>query len=141
MWPFEQASASETEKRLERALASLPVAYREVLLLVAVERLEPGEAARVLDLKPDALRQRLARARSMLAERLARAESDVEARVARRIEKRAHSLLEQERRHLEHPGVRRVARLYSRAIEPALVAGACAIYLYSTFSAVFALLN
>jgi hypothetical protein len=66
---------------------------------------------------------------------------DVDARVARRIEKRAHSLLEQERRNLERPGVRRVARLYSRAIEPTLVAGACAIYLYSAFSAVFALLN
>jgi len=72
--PFEHAAASETQARLERALASLPLPYREVLLLIAVERLEPAEAAQVLNLKPDALRQRLARARSMLSSRVERAE-------------------------------------------------------------------
>jgi len=68
--PFEQLAASETERRVEAALASMPVAYREVVLLVAVERLEPASAALVLGLRPDAFRQRLARARSMLAGRL-----------------------------------------------------------------------
>jgi RNA polymerase sigma-70 factor (ECF subfamily) len=69
--PFEQASAHEAERKAETALASLPIKYREVLLLVAVEHMEPGEAAAVLGIKPEALRQRLARARSMIAERMA----------------------------------------------------------------------
>jgi RNA polymerase sigma-70 factor, ECF subfamily len=68
--PFEVASASEAERRAEAALASLPVKYREVLLLVAVHRMEPVEAAAILGIKPEALRQRLARARGMIAERL-----------------------------------------------------------------------
>ncbi len=68
--PFDLASASELERRLEAALAGLPVNYREVVLLVAVERMEPIEAARVLGLKPDALRQRLSRGRAMIMERL-----------------------------------------------------------------------
>lgn len=72
--PFERAAANETQANLERALASLPVDQREVLLLVAVEGLAPSEAAQVLGLRPDALRQRLARARAMLSERLAKAE-------------------------------------------------------------------
>jgi RNA polymerase sigma-70 factor (ECF subfamily) len=68
--PFEEAAASETERRIESALASLPTAYREVLLLVAVEGLQPFEAAAVCDVTPEALRQRLRRARAMLARRL-----------------------------------------------------------------------
>lgn len=72
--PFELAAASETERALEAGLAALPVAQREVLLLCAVERMEPSEAAQVLGLKPEAVRQRLSRARSMLAEHLGRAE-------------------------------------------------------------------
>lgn len=72
--PFEEVAANETQARLERALAALPLAQREVLLLVAVERLEPSEAALVLGIKPEAVRQRLARARVMLSERLEREE-------------------------------------------------------------------
>jgi RNA polymerase sigma factor (sigma-70 family) len=72
--PFDLASASELERRLELALGALPLAYREVLLLVAVERLEPMDAAAVLGLRPDALRQRLARGRAMLADELGRLE-------------------------------------------------------------------
>ncbi len=65
-----------TERRreleaLERALAGLPVKDREVLLLVGVEGMEPEQAAAVLGIKWDALRQRLSRARALLAERLA----------------------------------------------------------------------
>ncbi len=70
--PFELASASELERRLELALGALPTKYREVLLLVAGERLEPADAAAVLGLRPDALRQRLARARGMMAKELER---------------------------------------------------------------------
>jgi RNA polymerase sigma factor (sigma-70 family) len=69
--PDETHEARETAARLERALGRLPVASREVLLLVAVEGFEPAEAAEVLGLKQDALRQRLSRARAQLAEALA----------------------------------------------------------------------
>jgi RNA polymerase sigma-70 factor (ECF subfamily) len=55
---------------LERALASLPEIHREVLLLIGVEGLEVAQAAAVLEIKPDAARQRLARARAALAEAL-----------------------------------------------------------------------
>jgi RNA polymerase sigma factor (sigma-70 family) len=65
--PFEAAAASELERRLERAIAALPCLYREVLLLVAVEGFTPAEAAAVCQVTPAALRQRLSRARAMLA--------------------------------------------------------------------------
>jgi RNA polymerase sigma-70 factor (ECF subfamily) len=68
--PFETAAASETGRRIESALATLPVAGREALLLVAVEGLSPAEAAQVCGITPEALRQRLSRARAMLAKRL-----------------------------------------------------------------------
>ena len=68
--PFEETAASELERRLERALASLPAASREVLLLVAVEGLTSSEAAAVCGVTPEALRQRLSRARALLAKRL-----------------------------------------------------------------------
>jgi len=55
---------------LERALASLPDIHREVLLLVGVEGLDVAQAAAVLEIKADAARQRLARARTALAEAL-----------------------------------------------------------------------
>jgi RNA polymerase sigma-70 factor (ECF subfamily) len=68
--PFEHAVGSELERRIEVALASLPVAFREVLLLVGVEGLRPAEAAVVCQVSPEALRQRLKRARALLAHRL-----------------------------------------------------------------------
>lgn len=68
--PFEQAVATEFERQAERALASLPASYREVLLLVAVEGLTPTEAATVCGVAPEALRKRLSRARAMLADAL-----------------------------------------------------------------------
>jgi RNA polymerase sigma-70 factor (ECF subfamily) len=55
---------------LERALASLPDVQREILLLVGVEGLEIAQAAEVLEIRPDAARQRLSRARAALAEAL-----------------------------------------------------------------------
>jgi RNA polymerase sigma-70 factor (ECF subfamily) len=72
--PLALAEAAQTAARLEGALAALPETYREVLLLVAVERLEPQQAATVLGLRDDALRQRLSRARAMLAEALEKTE-------------------------------------------------------------------
>src|SRR5262245_8589788 len=35
--PFEDLAATETQRQLERAVGSLPSAYREILLLVSVE--------------------------------------------------------------------------------------------------------
>ncbi len=64
--PFDLAQATETERRLEAALLCLPTPHREALLLVAVEGLEPTEAAAVLGIRPEALRKRLSRARSAL---------------------------------------------------------------------------
>lgn len=66
---------------------------------------------------------------------------DVPRPVADRIQGRAHVVLERERQLAERPLLRRASRIYSGAIEPTLVAGACAIYLYWAFSAAFALLH
>ena len=68
--PFEQAVGEELERRLEAAIAGLPVIFREVLLLVGVEGLRPAEAAGVCGISPEALRQRLKRARALLQQRL-----------------------------------------------------------------------
>ena len=68
--PFEETAGHEFERRLEAALADLPLASREVLLLVGVEGLRPVEAAHVCGISPEALRQRLSRARALLDHRL-----------------------------------------------------------------------
>jgi RNA polymerase sigma factor (sigma-70 family) len=65
--PFESTAASEAERRVEAALGTLPVAYREALLLVAVEGLRPAEAAAACGITPEAMRQRLSRARALMA--------------------------------------------------------------------------
>ena len=67
--PFELTAANETGRRIESALAALPVAYREALLLVVVEDLRPAEAATICGISPEAMRQRLSRARALLAKR------------------------------------------------------------------------
>lgn len=51
---------------LECALARLADRDREVLLLVGVEGFEPSQAAEILGVRADALRQRLSRARERL---------------------------------------------------------------------------
>ena len=71
--PFEETAANESHRRLEAALASLPLHYREVLLLVAVDGLSTAAAAAVCGISNDAVRQRLSRGRAMLAERMAAA--------------------------------------------------------------------
>ena len=68
--PFEETAANEMERRVERALAAMPSMYREVLLLVSVEGLQPAEAAVVCGVTPETLRQRLSRARALLARAL-----------------------------------------------------------------------
>lgn len=77
--PFEETAMNETERRIESALAALPAPYREVLLLVGVEGFRPVEAAQVCGISPEALRQRLSRARALLMRQL---EKQAEARTA-----------------------------------------------------------
>jgi RNA polymerase sigma-70 factor (ECF subfamily) len=68
--PFESTAASELHRHLEQALAVLPDASREVLLLVGVAGLDHADAAEVCGVSPDALRQRLHRARVALSRAL-----------------------------------------------------------------------
>jgi len=65
--PFEATARTETERRLETALARLTLRDRVVLLLVAIDELTPSEAAASLGLTPEVLRKRLQRARERLA--------------------------------------------------------------------------
>jgi RNA polymerase sigma-70 factor (ECF subfamily) len=69
--PFEAAAEGETQRRVERIIADLAPAYREILLLCAIDGLSPRDAAAILDITPEAARQRLARARAMVADALA----------------------------------------------------------------------
>jgi RNA polymerase sigma-70 factor (ECF subfamily) len=72
--PLEAVEATEARRRLVAALAALPAASREVLLLVGVEGMAPAEAAAVCGVTPEAMRQRLHRARRLLSRQLS--ESD-----------------------------------------------------------------
>ncbi len=68
--PFESTVANETGHRIEQALAAMPAIYREALLLVAVEGMKPAEASMVCGISPDAMRQRISRARTLVARKL-----------------------------------------------------------------------
>jgi RNA polymerase sigma factor (sigma-70 family) len=68
--PDRQAGAAAEVARLRTELDGLPAAHREVLVLVAAEGTPHDEAARLLGITQEALRQRLARARAALAARL-----------------------------------------------------------------------
>ena len=72
--PLEVVEANETERRLSTALASLPLAHREALLLVVVEGLQHTEAAEICGVTVEAMRQRVSRARALLARRLTESE-------------------------------------------------------------------
>ena len=67
--PLEAAEASESRQQLAAALASLPLIYREALLLV-VDGMGAAEAAGVCGITPEAMRQRISRGRGLLARRL-----------------------------------------------------------------------
>lgn len=71
-------SAVGTDRGLARALAQLTANDRELLLLIAWEGLEPGQAARVLGCSRNALAVRLHRARKRLAAALSEADADDE---------------------------------------------------------------
>ena len=68
--PFDTTVANETGRRIEEAIALLPVAHREALLLVAVEGMKPAEAAAVCGITSEAMRQRVSRARAAIARHL-----------------------------------------------------------------------
>ncbi|HEX8029500.1 MAG TPA: RNA polymerase sigma factor, partial [Vicinamibacterales bacterium] len=65
--PLECAVANQTELRIEDALSAMPAIYREAILLVAVEGMKPAEAAVVCGISPEAMRQRISRARALIA--------------------------------------------------------------------------
>lgn len=65
--PFDMRSATELQRQLDQALRKLSVTYREALLLVAVQRMDTADAAQVLGISVEALRQRLSRGRKLLA--------------------------------------------------------------------------
>ena len=66
---------------------------------------------------------------------------DIDPRIAERIRRRAHAVLESERALVGRPLAARASRLYSRAIEPTLVVGACVIYLEWAVRATLALMH
>jgi len=68
--PFDMTALNEFERRVEAGLAALPPLLREALLLTAVEGLSPSEAAAICDVTPEAMRQRVRRARTALAGQL-----------------------------------------------------------------------
>jgi len=70
--PLEALCASESERRLERALAELPLDQREAISLCAGAGFSPAEAAAMLGISGEAFRQRLARGRAKLREGLER---------------------------------------------------------------------
>ena len=67
---LEQLAAGALERKLEQALAVLPLRYREVVLLCAVEGFPAPEVAHMLGLSHEAVRQRLARGRAALRKAL-----------------------------------------------------------------------
>jgi RNA polymerase sigma factor (sigma-70 family) len=69
--PYEALAASLTQLKVEHALAALPAGYREVVLLVAIEGLPAADVGAALSLTAEAVRQRLSRARAILAQALA----------------------------------------------------------------------
>lgn len=64
--PLDGAMAADLRRGIELALAALPPRDRELILLVAVDGLEPKEVAEVLALRPEAVRKRLERAREKM---------------------------------------------------------------------------
>ena len=77
--PLEALEASETGQQVATVFATLPVAYREALLLVVVEGLRCSEAAEICDVTAAAMRQRVSRARALLARRLTAADEPIPA--------------------------------------------------------------
>jgi RNA polymerase sigma-70 factor (ECF subfamily) len=69
--PEHQLLQAELGHKLRAALSELPESYRSVVLLRDVEELTTAEAAEVLDLSQDVVKQRPHRGRLALRKRLA----------------------------------------------------------------------
>ena len=70
--PVLEAARHELGLHVERAIASLPLPYREAILLVTVEGFDYAQAAAMLDEDVVTLRKRVERARVMIRQRLDR---------------------------------------------------------------------
>ena len=70
--PDDAAAAQREVERVREAMARLPEAHREVLILCACEGLDSNGAAAVLGIAPEAARKRLSRARAELADLVGR---------------------------------------------------------------------
>jgi RNA polymerase sigma-70 factor (ECF subfamily) len=68
--PEEQLLRAEMKAALDRAIRELPETYRAVVLLRDVEEISTEETARILDLSPDAVKQRLHRGRLAIRQKL-----------------------------------------------------------------------
>ncbi|MGB6242956.1 MAG: sigma-70 family RNA polymerase sigma factor [Castellaniella sp.] len=64
--PEQQLEAQQRIRQLETALAALPAAHREILLLREIEGMSYEDIAQTLELNPGTVRSRLARARAAL---------------------------------------------------------------------------
>jgi len=73
--PEERALAGDAERVLQAALATLPAAYREAVVLRDVEDLAYEEIAEVLGVRIGTVRSRIARGRRRLAAELRESES------------------------------------------------------------------
>ena len=62
--PLEHACGDQLQRALERALATLALPEREVMLLVCMEGFAPHEVAVMLGIRASAVRKRLSRARA-----------------------------------------------------------------------------
>ena len=69
--PSEELERGELKLVLQNAIAALPAAYREVLLLREVEELNTGEVAELLKISVSLAKVRLHRARMMMQKMLA----------------------------------------------------------------------
>jgi RNA polymerase sigma factor (sigma-70 family) len=65
--PDEELAAAESAAGLERAIGALPAPLREAILIVAVEGFDQKEAAAILGIRHDLLRQRVTRGREKIA--------------------------------------------------------------------------
>jgi RNA polymerase sigma factor (sigma-70 family) len=70
--PLEEAISKEEEALMWRALETIPETYREPMVLFYRENQSTQAVADALDISEEAVRQRLARGRVMLAERVAK---------------------------------------------------------------------
>jgi RNA polymerase sigma-70 factor (ECF subfamily) len=68
--PFDLFSHDQDMRALQRAILSLPISYREVVVLCDIQELDYQAAARQLSCAVGTIRSRLHRARAILARKL-----------------------------------------------------------------------